>query len=319
VAVTVAVISFNTRELLLRCLASLAPEVAAGTAQVHVLDNGSTDGSAPAARSYAPWAEVIEPGANLGFGAAVNAVAERTTGDWLLVANADVALEPGALAALLAAGEAGERVGIVAPRLLLGDGSTQHSVHPFPTVPLTLVFNLGLARLSPRVADRLCLEGFWNPDRRRAVPWAIGACLLVRRAAFEEVGGFDERQWMYAEDVDLGWRLAQARWTTLYEPAARVRHQSGASTATAFGDRQLERFVAETYAMLIRRRGRARTALTAGLNIGGAAARVAFTAPLALLGGRRRASARENRRWLEAHLHGLRHCSTLARSPRRMP
>jgi GT2 family glycosyltransferase len=314
VAVTVAVISFNTRELLLRCLASLEQQALAQAVDVVVVDNGSTDGSADAAREAAPWAEVVDASENLGFGRAVNLVAERSSSEWLLAANADVALEPGALDAMLLAGGADPHTGCVAPRLLLSDGATQHSVHPFPTVPLTLAFNLGVLRLMPTVADRLCLEGFWNPDRPRPVPWAIGACLLLRRSAFEQAGRFDVSQWMYAEDVDLCWRLHDAGWGVRYEPAARVLHESGAATAAAFGDQLRARFVAETYAMLLRRRGRARTAVTASLNIAGAAARVAWMAPLGLFSKRRRASRRENQQWLSAHLQGARRCSTLARS-----
>jgi GT2 family glycosyltransferase len=315
VTVIVAVVSFNTREPLLRCVTSLAPEVQSGRAEVWVVDNGSSDGSADAVRAAAPWARVLEPGSNLGFGRAVNAVAERTAGDWLLAANADVALEPGALQAMLAAGEL-PGVGCVAPRLLLPDGSTQHSVHPFPTVPLALAFNLGLFGLAPRTAERMCLEGFWDPERSRTVPWAIGACLLLRRAAFEDAGRFDERQWMYAEDVDLCWRLRDRGWLTHYEPAARVAHESGAATRAAFGDRQVDRFMVETYAMLLRRRGPARTIAIAALNIAGAAARVAWMTPLALLAARWREPAKESRRWLAAHLHAARRCSTLAHPQR---
>jgi GT2 family glycosyltransferase len=312
--VTVAVVSWNTRELLLRCLRSLEPEARAGAAEVWVLDNASPDDSAAAVRTHAPWAQLIESDRNLGFGPAVNRIAERTAGDWLLLANADVALEPGALAALLTAGAA-ERVGCLAPRLLLPDGSTQHSVHPLPTVPLTLAFNLGLQRLRPPLGKRLCLEGFWDPECPRAVPWAIGACLLLRRAAFDDAGGFDERQWMYAEDLDLGWRLHQRGWITRYEPSARVLHESAAATAPAFAGRQTERFMAATYAMLQRRRGPARMWATAAINVAGAAARVAWLAPLAIGSRRWRAPLRENAGWLRAHLHGIRFRSTLADHP----
>jgi GT2 family glycosyltransferase len=213
--VTVAVVSWNTRDLLLRCLKSFARDARYGLADVYVVDNGSGDGSAEAARKAADWATVLEPGENLGFGRAINHVAARTDSEWLLAANADVALEPGALPALIAAGGA-PRVGCVAPRLLLPDGTTQHSVHPFPTLSLTLAFNLGVARLSPALGERLCLEGCWDPERPRQVPWALGACLLLRRQAFAEAGGFDEGQWMYAEDLELAWRLRDHGWVIRY-------------------------------------------------------------------------------------------------------
>jgi N-acetylglucosaminyl-diphospho-decaprenol L-rhamnosyltransferase len=311
VAVTAAVVSWNTRELLERCLRSLEPEVRSGRLGAWVVDNGSSDGSAGAARSLAPWAEVVEPGSNLGFGRAVNLVASRTESEWLLAVNADVRLEPGALGALLAAGS-DPRVGCVAPRLIRPDGVTEHSVYPFPTLRLAAGFNLGLHRLSAPTAERLCLEGYWKPERPRAVPWAIGACLLLRRRAFEQAGGFDERQWLFAEDLELGWRLHDRGWVTWYEPAARVLHVSGAATAPAFGARRTARFMAATYATLARRGGRGRARTAAALNIAGAAARLAWMAPLALLDPSRRASASEALGWLRAHAAGWRGMDRLA-------
>ena len=302
--VTVAVVSWNTRELLERCLASLAPEVAAGRAAVWVVDNGSSDGSAAAARRAAPWAQVVEAPGNLGFGTAVNLVAARTASPWLLAANADVALRPGALQALLDAGR-GVDVGCVAPRLLLPGGATEHSVHPFPTLALSLAFNLGLHRLSPRVAERLCLEGRWDPSRPRRVPWAIGACLLLRRHAFDAAGGFDERQWMYAEDLDLAWRLRDLGFAVRFEPRALVDHQSGAATAPAFGAGTRTRFMRETYRVLRRRRGPATALSVAALNVLGALLRLSWMVPAALILRRWRGPARDAGWWLVAHLRGL--------------
>jgi GT2 family glycosyltransferase len=312
-AVTVAVVSFNTRELLVRCLASLVQDVHSGLAEVVVVDNASSDGSAEAARQAAPWAEVIEAGANLGFGAAVDlAAARRPRTPWLVCANADVAVEPGAMATLLAAA-ADRGVGAVAPRLILADGRTQHSVGPLPTVSLALAFTLGLQRLIPGLGDRLCLEDYWNPGRRRAVPWAVGAWLLVRREAFDAVGGFDERQWMYAEDLDLGWRLHDAGWTTVYEPQARVHHADGAATTVAFGEQRVSRFTAATYAVILRRRGPFGAWATAAVNLMGAAARVVWMTPLAAISRRWRGPRRECLQWAAAHRRGLRSPAALAR------
>jgi GT2 family glycosyltransferase len=219
---------------------------------------------------------------------------------------------PGALDMMLAAG-ADPRVGCVAPRLVLEDGSTQHSVYPFPTVPFTLAFNLGLHRFSRRLGDELCLEGFWNGERPRAVPWAIGAFLLLRRRAFDSVGGFDERRWMFAEDLDVGWRLHDAGWITRYEPRARVLHSAGAATEVAFGRDRVPHFTRATYAVVLRRRGIARAWATAALNVAGAAVRVAWMAPLAAVFGRWRGPLDRARMWLAAHRQGLRSRSALLR------
>jgi GT2 family glycosyltransferase len=310
--VTVAVVSFNTRALLIRCLCSLEPDERAGRIRVVVVDNASSDGSAAAAREAAPWAEVLEPGENLGFGAAVNLVARRGRSEWLAIANADVAPDAGALETLLTHAR-NPLIGALAPRLTLPDGRTQHSVGPLPTLALAVTFGLGLHRVVPGLGERLCLEGYWDPDRPRPVPWAVGAFLLIRRTAYDRIGGFDERQWMYAEDVELGWRLRDAGWATVYVPAARVRHADGAATAAAFGEHRRERFMRATYAMILRRRGLVLTWATAAANVLGAAVRVAWMTPLALISPARRAQQRDTLRWVAAHGQGLRSRAALVR------
>jgi N-acetylglucosaminyl-diphospho-decaprenol L-rhamnosyltransferase len=303
--VTVAVVSWNTRELLLRCLASLHEDARAGRARVVVIDNNSADGSAAAAREHAPWAEVIALDANPGFGAAVNRVARTARTPWLLAANADVALRPGALAALLAAG-GDARVGAVAPTLVLGTGAVQQSVGPLPSPVQALEFASGIHRVLPALGDRRCLDGYWDPGRARDVPWAVGALLLVRRSAFDAVGGFDERQWMYAEDLDLGWRLHQAGWRTRYTPAAVADHASGAATAIAFGAGRRRRFMRETYLVIARRRGGGVARTTAAINVAGAGVRLAWMVPAAVVVPARRPAVRDTYGWLRAHLEGVR-------------
>ncbi len=157
---------------------------------------------------------------------------------------------------------------------------------PFPTIPFTLGFNLGLRR--------------WplDQERERPVPWAIGAFLLVRRAAFEQVGGFDPAQWLYAEDLDLGWRLRRAGWSTRYVPNARVRHHAAAATSQAFGEARDARWQAATYAWMLRRRGPARTHAVAAINVAGALARAATA--------RGPAARARARRWARLHRVGLR-------------
>ena len=228
--VAVAVVSWNTRELLARCLESLAGEADAGRAEVWVVDNASDDGSAELVAERFGWVRLERAGANLGFGAAVNRVAAGTDTPWLAMANADVRVRAGALERLLAAGAADSGAGALAPRLLLPDGSAQHSVFPFPSVPFALGLNLGALRLAPALADRLAMPGSWDSERARRVPWAIGAFLLVRRPAWDAAGGFDDSQWLYAEDLDLGWRLRRAGWATRYVPEAVVEHEAAAAT-----------------------------------------------------------------------------------------
>jgi GT2 family glycosyltransferase len=279
--VAVAVVSWNTRDLLAACLRSLEPDAAAGRAEVWVVDNASGDGSAELVREGFGWARLVPSTRNLGFGPAVNLVAESTATPWIAPANADVELAPGALERLLAAGARLPDAGALAPRLVLPGGVTQHSVYAFPTLPFTAAFNLGLARVVPGLGDRLCLMGDWDAERARWVDWAVGAFLVVRREAWDEAGGFDTDQWMYAEDLDLGWRLRRAGWRTRYVPDAVVHHHESAATTQAWGDERTARWQAATYAWMLRRRGALRTRAAAGMNVAGAAGRAAWMTPLA--------------------------------------
>ena len=310
-SIAAAVVSWNTRELLDRCLGSLQSE--AHRVETWVVDNASTDGSADLVRERHGWAQLVASEENLGFGAAVNLVADRTASEWVLIANADVALRPGALDALLEAGRRDPGAGAVAPRLVLPDGSTQHSVFAFPTLPFALILNSGLFHLSRDLSDRLALLDHWDHTRSRRVPWAVGACLLVRRAAWEAAGGFDERQWMYAEDLDLGWKLRQTGWATRYEPRAMVDHQSAAATRQAFGDDEgiAARWQRSTYGWIARRRGAWRARAVAGLNLAGSGARYLALTPLALVAPRWRERRRALGRWTLVHTAGLGRRATL--------
>ena len=283
--VRIVVVSWNTRELLRRCLTSFADDHAAGLCEVVVVDNGSVDGSAEMVRDEFGWIELILPGDNVGFGAAVNVGADRLgeQARWLIASNADVAVEPGAIAAMVVRAEGDPDCGAVAPRLIAPDGSTQHSVHRFPGTGVSLAVLLGLRHL-PRLGERLLLEGSWDPDRARPVPWAHGAFILFRRAAFDAAGGFDPAQWMYAEDIDIAWRLRAAGYSTAYEPSARVRHAGSAAAVQAFGEERSARHIRAAYRWMARRRGLLRTRAFALVNTCGSAVRWLFAQPGRLLG-----------------------------------
>jgi N-acetylglucosaminyl-diphospho-decaprenol L-rhamnosyltransferase len=318
--VTVVVVSWNTRELLARCLESMAADVRAGRAAVCVVDNRSDDGSAEMVQRDFSWAKLVRAEGNVGFGPAVNlAVASLPRTAWIAPCNADVALSPGALPALIAAGVAMRRRGAVAPMLVGETGDPQHSVFPFPDIGFTLLFNLGLHRLWPRWGDRRCVPGCWDPHRPREVPWAIGAFLLVDRDAWDEVGGFDPAQWMYAEDLDLGWRLHRAGRPTRYVPEAPVVHFGSAAAEQAWGDARVERWMDATYAWMLRRRGAPRTRVVAAINVAGAGAREALFGALSRLDGERWSGPRaESREWRRVHAIGLRRRSrigTLSAAP----
>lgn len=300
-----AIVSWNTRDLLARCLESLKPDVDAGIAEVWVVDNASSDGSPEMVRERFGWVQLIASEENLGFGSAVNVVARQTDSDWIAPANSDIAVQPGAIERLLATGAEYPGAGAVAPRLRLPDGSTQDSVGSFPTIPFTLLHAVGAFGFRSPITDRFLYPERWNTERARRVPWAVAAFLPVRRAAWEEVGGFDERQWMYAEDVDLGWRLHQAGWSTRYEPRAVVEHESAAATSQHFGPELAPVWQRATYGCIARRRGALYARVIALINMLGALRRW----PRVAWRSRRREDPKAVRalhgRWVRVHLRAL--------------
>jgi N-acetylglucosaminyl-diphospho-decaprenol L-rhamnosyltransferase len=304
--VTVVVVSWNTRELLARCLRSLQGEVDRGRALVQVVDNQSHDGSPAMVRSEFPWAQLTVASANLGFGAAVNAVAHEAETEWIVAANADVEVEPAALDALVAAGRRHSEAGVLAPRLELPTGETQRSVFRFPRIGDQALAAVGAHRLSRRVARRLGFGDLPDAGAESEVDYAMGAFLMFRRAGFDAVGGFDPRQWMYAEDMDVSWRLRRAGWTTVYVPQATVRHVGGAAASIAFAEGVPTLKLAAHYAWLERRRGRPAMLAIAVINLLGAAARLTYLWPLAAFSPTRWEPARERvRQWWSMNLDAL--------------
>lgn len=308
-SVTIVIVSWNTSALLAQCLESLTADVQDGRAAVCVVDNASSDDSPEMVERDFPWATLVRSGGNIGFGRAVNLGVERMPRTpWVAPCNSDIALDPRTLETLLGAAEPEQRVGAVAPLLLGSDGEPQHSVYPFPGLGFTLLLNLGLHRVSKRWADRYCVPGAWDRFRRRDVPWVVGAFLLVRREAWDQAGGFDAQQWMYAEDLDLGWRLMRAGWRTLYVPEARALHYGAAAAEQAWGDdARLDRWSDATYAWMLQRRGLLRTRVVAAVNVLGSLARIKVYAALARRDPDRwHVELEESVRWNRSHKLGLR-------------
>lgn len=229
-APSAVVVNYNARDHLLACVRSLRDD---GAEEIVVVDNASTDGSVAALRAADPDVVVVEAGVNLGFGAAANRGVAVSTGDPVAVMNPDVVVVPGTLGALAGRLAASARLGAVGPRIENPDGSWYPSARSFPS----LADALGHAFLhfvapGNRFSRRYKLLD-WDHDSGRLVDWVSGTFVMVRREAFESVGGFDERYFMYVEDVDLCWRLRRAGWDVAYEPAGRVIHAIGASSELA--------------------------------------------------------------------------------------
>jgi len=237
--VTAAIVNFNTRDQLSRCLESLEPE---RLASIIVVDNASSDGSAEMARQYAS-VRVLANSTNIGYGAAANQALRAARTKYLLLLNADTEVRPGASELLARYLDAHPAVAVAAPRLENPDGSRQLSCFPFPGTLGWLCDHGPLAVFSRHVpAARERSITFQTGLDPRPVPWALGAALLLRREAVLEVDGFDESYFMYFEEVDLAYRLARAGWTTHVVPDAVVMHVGAASTSQVRRTMLVQRF-----------------------------------------------------------------------------
>jgi GT2 family glycosyltransferase len=237
--VDVGVVTWNTAELTVAALRHLLDGEQGCELRVLVHDNGSTDGTVAALAEQVPEAEVEAGEHNLGFARGMNRLMARSSSPWFFALNSDAWPEDGALQALLENAERRPRSAAVAPLLLRPDGAVEHSTHPFPSLSLAMLEATGGRRWMPRrQLERLCLEGAWQHDRSRDVDWAVGAALLMRREALDEIGGFDERFFMYVEDLEWCWRARAAGWQISFEPDAVVRHVGNASGEKRWGGRR---------------------------------------------------------------------------------
>ncbi|HTZ09833.1 MAG TPA: glycosyltransferase family 2 protein [Acidimicrobiales bacterium] len=227
-SVAAVVVNHDAGDLLLECVRSLRHD---GVGEIVVVDNASTDGSLHALEASGVGAEVVRTGANLGYGAGANRGIPATSGDLVVVSNPDVVVHPGAVAELGRALAADPTTAIAGPRVEEPDGTRYPSARRFPS----LVDGAGhalLAGIAPgnRFSRRYRM-GDLEAAPRTEVDWVSGAFFLARRQALEELGGFDEGYFMYAEDTDLCWRARRAGWGVLYVPGAVVTHRQGVSTA----------------------------------------------------------------------------------------
>jgi N-acetylglucosaminyl-diphospho-decaprenol L-rhamnosyltransferase len=228
-------VTYSPGDTILSFLSSVEASTS-GVPFVIMSDNGSTDGSVEVAAEKFPFAHLLRNAENLGYGGAVNAAVATLDPrfGWLLIVNPDSELGPGSVDRLIEVAGADARVGSAGPLIVSEAGV------PYPSARALPSFRTGVGHA--------LFSGIWpnNPwsqayrqdkvvERGEQVPtgWLSGACVLVRRTAFTEVGGFDDRYFMYFEDVDLGKALGEAGWINLYVPSARIMHIGG-DTASRF-------------------------------------------------------------------------------------
>lgn len=231
-ALAVVIVNFNAGAYLARCLDSLERRRGDIATEVVVIDNASSDGSEAAALDR-HGVRLIRNETNRFLSPAWNQGAEVTRAPYLLFLNPDTAWWAGTLKDLVRVARDHPRAGIVGPKLLDPDGSVYPSGRRFPSVTDATMH----AFLSPftrrtRFTRRYEMDG-WDRSTEREVDWVSGACLLIPREAFDEVGGFDEGFPLYAEELDIASRLRDRGWGVLFTPEVEVLHEVGVSTPRA--------------------------------------------------------------------------------------
>jgi GT2 family glycosyltransferase len=250
-------LTWNTSDLTAEALRQMRASDQGVSYRLLLRDNASDDDTAGAASAAFPEAEIERGEANLGFAAGMNSLIRKTTAPYVLVLNGDAWLESGALRRMVDAAAGHADAGAVAPKLLRPDGSLEHSTWPFPALWLSALYATGLAHLlPPRLRERLMLSPNWRHDRSRYVDWAVGAALLCPGPLIREIGGFDEKYFMYGEDVELCWRLRDRSYRVWFESTATVRHVGGASAESLYALGIPARKASASVAVVAQRHGR---------------------------------------------------------------
>lgn len=244
--VRVGIVSYEVADELAGCLAALPAALGDLDAEVVVVDNASGDGSAAVAADAG--ATVVRNPRNVGYARAMNQALAGADAPALIALNPDTVPAPGSLVRLVSALDARPRVAVVAPQLTDPEGAPVQTAHPFPTLGLLALVNLlPVSLLPPRTRARLRLPGDAGATRPGPVDWAVGAVHCIRAAALDGARPYRERWFMYAEDLDLCWRLHQEGWEVHLAPDARVVHEGAASAGPAFGPARRARWLAASY------------------------------------------------------------------------
>ena len=292
---SVVVVSYNTREMTSQCLRELLIDLGDTAAEVFVVDNGSHDGSVAAIRGAFPEVRLIETGRNAGFAAANNLAIARAAGEFVLLLNSDAFVRPGSISALLGYLQTHPSAAAVGPRLLNADGSLQLSCYKFPGPARAFCEHTLLTAAFP---NHWLIGDYrrWPHDAERDVDFVIGACMLVRRSAIQQVGMLDEQFFMYFEETDWCKRFHAAGLSVGFTPGAVVTHLNGGS-----GKEQPDRVFNESRRSgeryIIKHHGRAGLAVVHTLTVAGALLRISVFGLLAAVPGRREPARALRRQW----------------------
>ena len=229
----VVIVNYNAGEHLLHCVDSLYTHAGDATLQLVVVDNASRDGSAERLARRHEGVTLVRNAENRGFAAAANQGIRSVISPYVFVVNPDAEISAGTLGGLVKLAEDRPRAGAIGPLVRDPDGSLYPSARKVPTISEAV----GHAFLHPFSPDNRFSRAYtmadWDRSSERDVSWVSGSCVLLRRAALEQIGLFDEGYFMYAEDADLCTRLRMSGWSVLFTPELEVTHERGVSTGNS--------------------------------------------------------------------------------------
>ncbi len=253
---SVIIVNWNTRELLLNCIDSFYRSIKGLTFEIFVVDNGSRDGSVDSVRRAFPEIELIQNQRNLGFARANNEALRKSKGRYALLLNTDVILKDGAIETLAEFMDRNPDVGIAAGQLINGDGSKQNSFDNFPSLA-TEVLNKSLLRIFFPTRYPSKRVNYSSPIDVHSV---IGACMIVRSQAIREVGLLDEDYFFFMEETDWCYRMKRRRWRVCHVPRAEIIHLQG-KTANLVRDKAKIEYYRSLYLFFKKHRGIAESVL----------------------------------------------------------
>jgi GT2 family glycosyltransferase len=257
VKLSILIVSYNCRELLLGCLESVFATVRTHPFEVIVVDNASTDASVPEARGRFPSVTFIENKVNHWFSGATNQAILASTGAYLLCLNPDTVCHQGAVDHLITFLDSHPSAAVAGPKLLNGDGSLQPSCRNFLTSRRLVLQHAFPWSSAPNAWRKRSVLEYWDHDETIRTDWLIGACILVRRSAVQQVGLKDEGFPMFHEETDWCYRFRKAGWEVWFLHDASVTHYGGSTTIRRWGRglvlefyRGKHRFIRKHYGLL---------------------------------------------------------------------
>jgi GT2 family glycosyltransferase len=307
---SIIIVNWNTRDITRNCLRSVGEHLSGMAYEVIVVDNASSDGSVEMIGAEFPDVRLIANDANLGFGRANNQAMRVARGEFFFLLNSDTVIFDEAIQRLVNFIATDAAIGIAGGKLLFEDRTLQSSCSRFPSIRTALLEDLMLYKFLPRrLQGELLLGGYWPHDRARDVDAVWGAAMLVRREVFAQTGGFDERIFMYGEDLEWCMRVRDCGWRIAFTPAAAIVHLNHKSAEKKYGDERIDLCHKRAYEIYRRRAGLAAMAVLMLIKTIGALLRAIYFGLRAMRKGRMRdyfsAQAKFYNRSLRYHLRAL--------------